>query len=230
MNVYYTIYQVTNLISGKFYVGMHQTKNLNDGYMGSGKYIVSAIKKHGIENFKKEILWLCSSFEEMKDFEKGCITEEFLETHKDKIYNLLVGGKGGFYYLNKTRMNVYENHRDITENSWRKKGTERVKELSQNNQEWRVEKNKKTSLGLIKHYETHHGHMMGRKQTPEAVLKQKKTFADIGHSQGDKNSQFGKCWIYNSTLKESKSIKKEYLLFWIEQGWCKGRKIYPRVV
>jgi hypothetical protein len=30
METYYTIYKVTNLINGKFYIGTHKTKDQND--------------------------------------------------------------------------------------------------------------------------------------------------------------------------------------------------------
>lgn len=47
------IYKVTNIINGKYYIGQHRTKKLNDGYLGSGTNIIRAIKKYGKENFKK---------------------------------------------------------------------------------------------------------------------------------------------------------------------------------
>ena len=42
---------------------------------------------------------------------------------------------------------------------------------------------------------------------------------------GEKNSHFGTVWIYNLELKISKSIKKEELEVYINQGWIKGRKM-----
>ena len=55
---FYIVYKITNQINGKFYIGVHATSDVNDGYMGSGKYLKRAQNKHGIENFTKEILLL----------------------------------------------------------------------------------------------------------------------------------------------------------------------------
>ena len=37
--MFYTIYKTTNKISDKVYIGKHQTKDLEDGYLGSGKML-----------------------------------------------------------------------------------------------------------------------------------------------------------------------------------------------
>lgn len=86
------VYKITNLINGKIYIGKHQTKDLDDGYMGSGKLLKQAIKKYGVENFKKDILFFCESKEEMDSKEK-----EIVEVGPH-TYNLCEGGKGGFGY------------------------------------------------------------------------------------------------------------------------------------
>jgi len=44
------------------------------------------------------------------------------------------------------------------------------------------------------------------------------------NQRGEKNSQYGKCWVYNLELKENKTIKKEEINEWLEKGWIKGRK------
>ena len=68
MDLYY-VYLVTNNINGKNYVGQKKfcplktrvITPLSDGYFGSGKYIVQAEQKYGINNFSKEILAICHS-------------------------------------------------------------------------------------------------------------------------------------------------------------------------
>lgn len=91
---HYIIYKITNKLDGKFYIGKHKTKNLDDGYMGSGKLIKRAIKKHGVENFKKEILHIFETEAEMNE------AEARLVVLSEDSYNLCPGGHGGFGYIN----------------------------------------------------------------------------------------------------------------------------------
>ena len=63
----------------------------------------------------------------------------------------------------------------------------------------------------------------GNKISQEIIDKKKKTYSLIHHQQGEKNSQFGTCWIYNDEC--SKKIKKEELSLFLQNGWKKGRKM-----
>jgi hypothetical protein len=89
----YIIYKTTNKLDGKYYIGCHCVKNENDNYLGSGKYLTSAIKKYGKENFKFEILHQVNSKEEMFELERQIVNENLV---KDPMsYNLKIGGSGG---------------------------------------------------------------------------------------------------------------------------------------
>lgn len=112
--MHYYLYEVKNKINGKFYVGVHKTLNLEDGYMGSGKIILSAIKKYGIENFEKTIIEFFDEAESMFHKEAEVVNEEFLE--REDIYNLRKGGTGGFDWINRSGIpkNKGNHHSDET--------------------------------------------------------------------------------------------------------------------
>jgi hypothetical protein len=92
MTIYHTIYQITNKVNGKIYIGAHKTKNLDDGYMGSGDAIKLAIRKYGIENFTKKIVFLLDSEKEMYLKEEELVDLDFI-ARKD-TYNKRPGGLG----------------------------------------------------------------------------------------------------------------------------------------
>lgn len=86
-------YKITNKLNGKYYFGVHNTNDINDGYMGSGINIRKAIRKYGIENFTKEIVREFDTEEEVFAFEKDFVTEEVI--NDPNCYNMATGGQGG---------------------------------------------------------------------------------------------------------------------------------------
>jgi hypothetical protein len=88
---YHFIYKTTNLLSGKYYIGMHSTDDLNDGYMGSGKRLRYSINKYGKKNHKVEYLEFFGTREELAAREKEIVSLN--EIAKEKCMNLRVGGR-----------------------------------------------------------------------------------------------------------------------------------------
>ena len=85
------IYKTTNLINGKIYVG--KDKKENPSYYGSGIVFRQAIKKYGKENFKKEILERCDTFEVLNEKEIFWI-DKLQACNKQIGYNRSLGGDG----------------------------------------------------------------------------------------------------------------------------------------
>ena len=109
--MYYTIYKTTNKIDDKYYIGKHQTKNLDDGYLGSGKLLKRAIEKYGVKNFTKEILHV---FDNEKDMN---VKEAELVVVSEETYNLCSGGYGGFGYINREKNIVLKRTQTLKKNN-----------------------------------------------------------------------------------------------------------------
>lgn len=90
---YYIIYKTTNLLNGMMYIGKHKTNNIDDGYLGSGKWLKNSIRKHGVQNFRKEYLRFCESEEDMNYMERVFVDETWIS--RADTYNLKIGGEGG---------------------------------------------------------------------------------------------------------------------------------------
>ena len=200
--MFYTIYQITNLIDGKIYIGKHQTKDLNDGYMGSGRRLKLAKIKHGIENFKKEILFQFDNEVDMNAKEVELVTLEFCL--REDVYNLCPGGHGGWGYVNVSGIKLSAEYKQKHRESMMKTNNFKNRVLSENGRKLLSEhaKNKKTFLGKSHSKES----------------KEKISIAMANKTVGAKNSQFGTMWITNDI--ENKKIKKDLA---VPDGWRKGR-------
>lgn len=111
MKIMYIVYKTTNLINGKFYIGVHRTNvDVFDFYYGCGcskkdqkksrlTGFPAAIKKYGISNFKRETLFEYPDTEEGKleafKKEEEIVTDEFIK--RPDTYNLTRGGRWTVY-------------------------------------------------------------------------------------------------------------------------------------
>lgn len=142
----YTIYKVTNLINQKYYIGAHSTHNIDDNYLGSGKAIQTAIKKYGKHNFIKQIMFICSSEEEMFIKEKQVVNEQVV--NDPLSYNMTLGGNGGWSHVDSSGLNN-PMHRDEVKKkvkeSWKANPVNKIKIL--NNLKKATEKAQKLNLG-----------------------------------------------------------------------------------
>ena len=207
---YHFIYKTTNLLSGKYYYGMHSTDNLNDGYYGSGRRLKRSLNKYGKENHSVEYIEFLPDRKTLIGREKEIVNLN--EIAKEDCMNLTIGGNGGLPI-------------NIDEFAFHSKGgkiggkihADRIK----NDPEY-AERHRKISSNNMKKL-----HLIGQSHNWKGKHLSVETKSKIGSKnsikqKGEKNSQYGTCWITNGI--ENKKIKKEdYYLY--SNNWILGRKI-----
>lgn len=210
---YHFIYKTTNLITNKFYVGMHSTDDLEDGYFGSGKIIHYSVNKHGIENHKVEILEFLSSRDELKKREAEIVNEALLADPLNM--NLKFGGNGG-----------WDHTKDMDLAARNVKCNQKFIERYGNDKAFKVEFDNKCGenlkAGRAKRKELHGSANFGFGRKLDDETKRKIAEKNSQNQTGIGNSQFGTCWICDGV--EAKKIKKNDIQSWLDQGWRKGRK------
>lgn len=70
---YHIIYKTTCLITSKFYIGMHSSDCLEDGYLGSGYILKRSVKKHGEKNHVRETLEYCPDRKTLRARERAVV-------------------------------------------------------------------------------------------------------------------------------------------------------------
>jgi hypothetical protein len=204
---YHFLYKITCRITNNYYIGVHSTSNLEDGYLGSGKIIKLSIKKHGKENHIIEILKFFDTSKEKYLAEKDYLTEEILSDVK--CMNISYGGLGGIQnkaHYEKFMLSATKGFKEkLKDPEYRKKFTEK-------SYFYKLHKEGK-ALNWSKTY-----NWTGKNHKPETIEKMK--LSKINHGLGESNSQFGTMWITNGT--ENKKIKADQV---IPINWYKGRKI-----
>jgi hypothetical protein len=204
---FHYIYRITNTKNENYYIGMHSTSNLEDGYMGGGKRIRNSIRKHGKEFHTKEILEFLDDRESLKKREEEIVNESLLQDKK--CLNLQLGGGGGF---------INAEHMKKCSSAGGSATSKKIKNDPSSWIEACKDNSEKISKRLKEMYESGEmkPHFLGKSHKEESILlmKEKKK----GHGTGESNSQFGTFWITDGI--ESKKVKKDTD---IPEGWKKGR-------
>lgn len=181
--MFYTIYRVTNLLNNKEYIGKHKTKNINDNYLGSGRAVIQAIRKHGKENFLKEILFVFDNEREMNLKEEELVTLAYI--NQCNTYNMSVGGKGGFDFINRNK-HKYPNCM-LSEDTKRKMLESRARNLTEERRLELIEISKK-NLAVS------HKNATGRKRPEHAafmIQKQKTQWENDEYREKIRDSKSG---------------------------------------
>jgi hypothetical protein len=204
---YHFIYKTTDTRNGNFYVGMHSTDNLNDGYIGSGLRLKKLIYKHGKEIFKIEILEFLPDRESLKKREAEIVNSDLLK--EEKCMNLKEGGEGGFANEQHAK-NFHAAGGRAVKQMLSKKHSDKLKNDPAYKKEW------------LKNYHSAIDGRVGTFKGKSHSIKTKKKISEscVNKHVGEVNSQFGTCWITNGIV--NKKIKKS------EQppvGWNYGRVV-----
>lgn len=205
------IYKTTCNITGKWYVGMHSTSNLEDGYMGSGTILRYSIRKYGKDNHTKEILEYLPSREALVIREIEIVNKELISD--GKCINLKEGGQGGF--INEEHFNKFKEGR-----IWGLIiGNKKASDLRRGST---LEKTHidKIVASRLKYFKDNPGSFKNKKHSDET--KQLMSESSKGTGTGETNSQYGTCWITKEGI--NKKIKKEDLETYLNEDWIQGRK------
>jgi hypothetical protein len=204
---FHFIYKTTCVVTDRFYIGMHSTDNMNDGYLGSGKWLKYSIKKHGCKSHQREIIEMCETRETLRKREEELINDDLL---KDEMcMNLDKGGGGGWSYCNKMGGGIRG-----CKSSARLENPVFHEHLS-------AALKQRHAAGTM-YLPT----FLGRTHQQETKNKIGRT--NSIRQQGKQNSQFGTVWIFNSVEQRTVKIKRDQLDIYLKQGWVRGRKVIFR--
>lgn len=122
----YLVYLTYCTASKKIYIGVHETENPNifDGYLGNGVRInvpasykhpttpfKRAVKKYGIDKFRRITLAVFESKSDAYDLEAILVNDSFIK--RQDTYNIKLGGSGGCPEILKKKIYMYDSNGDF---------------------------------------------------------------------------------------------------------------------
>lgn len=174
------IYETTNLVNGRKYIGQHTSSTFDPNYKGSGKLLRQAFEKYGWSNFSVRMLCLCFSQEEL-DAEEIDYIAHCNAVESQDYYNLQAGGQVG--NIAGSRMSKSTKHRM------------RIAHLGKHHTEQAKQKISKANSGIQNWKGKHH--------SEETKLKISEA------QQGELNHAYGKPWSEERKADRSRKISGE---------------------
>ena len=207
---YHYIYKITCLKNNRYYIGMHSTDNLEDGYFGGGKRIKNSVKKHGKDAHRKEILEFFENRDLLRQREVELVNEELL--NDPMCMNIKLGGEGwcclgirigGDGWKNANLLWDNPNYKikmsDLSKKRWENPDFKNnIRQKNKGRKTWLNKKHKEETKKII-----------GEKNSK--------------NQKGEKNSQFGTLWVFNPIEKIAKKINKNEFEEFIKKGYRRGR-------
>lgn len=214
---FHYLYKITNINNNNYYYGVHSTRNLADGYMGGGVRIENSIKKHGLECHKKDILEFFDDRISLLDREREIVNESLLKD--PQCLNLQPGGGGGISSKDHMKNFSYAGNKAFKEKLKNPEYRENfIKSTEDSLKKAREKYRDMVNDGLVLH-----NTFGGRNHTEKSILLISEKAK--GRGEGEKNSQFGTCWVYNDEKKINKKISKNDIGKYITDGWKPGLKM-----
>ena len=211
---YHYIYKTTCSVTNRYYIGMHSTDDLDDGYLGSGKRLWASFNYHGKEKHTKEIIEFCDTREELSEREKEIVNEQLLT--EDDCMNLIVGGDGGYpYYKDVERAKNFSKAGNAEFIRKLREDSDFRESISKQTTEHNIRLHKEGVL-TKPNYDWN-----GKNHTEESKLKMSES--KKGKYCGEENSVYGRKWMYKEGVK-SKMVKKEEIDIHLNNGWLFGKK------
>ena len=249
---YHYIYKITR-DDGFYYIGMHSTDDLDDGYFGSGTKILRSVKRHGRERHIKEIVEFLPTRHELRLREEQLVSSTTLAD--PLCMNIAPGGQ---------KVWVDHPHSELVVETIRKKlralwaDEDRRKRVAEKVASWWTQERREQQSALKKQHNAEPSTIeriaVATKKalsSPNVVQKmsssKRRNWEDLQYRStqiasqnrgkqtiqyaeaqraakiGERNPNFGTRWIHSPTMQKSTRIMKTEE---VPEGWIVGRRIY----